>query len=289
MPETGTAPIVNQKRWKRIVASWIACQCAEEGTPAYEANTWAVDLVLRWARKKPERLWSFILSVIDRDVSDGVMRMMASSLLEDLLAEWGPYYIDNVEELAMRHNRFKAALDCVQRQDIAQDVWSRLRVLVEKKGIPKRIPVARIEDYYTEYIGSCDSGHKQFWGQVCSSLGGEAYDADKWESQRRWYTIMHIFDAATGKHIETKNWFAGLSADGEDLVIKRARAKLQDYIQGLGEVVYEDIAVSLFHVEIDNDVFGLVDASKREWLGDLVLMLPEGLAFSSPWDGNYDV
>jgi uncharacterized cupin superfamily protein len=49
---------------------------------------------------------------------------------------------------------------------------------------------------------------------------------------------------------------------------------------------YDDIAIRLFHVEVDGIVFGLVDETDED--GGYVEFKPGDLAFTEPWDGSYD-
>jgi hypothetical protein len=62
-------------------------------------------------------------------------------------------------------------------------------------------------------------------------------------------------------------------------------------VAALGAVEYADIEICLFRVEIDGQVFGLVDVSRPEEgpaFAERVAMEPGNLLFRAPWDGSYD-
>src|SRR3954469_6718157 len=70
-----------------------------------------------------------------------------------------------------------------------------------------------------------------------------------------------------------------------------ASARPDEMVAALGPVEYADIEIELFRVEIDGGVFGLVDVSRPQdgpAFAERVLLVPTGLLFRPPWDGNYD-
>jgi len=82
---------------------------------------------------------------------------------------------------------------------------------------PEIIPIKREEDYHTHYIGKTQDG-KQFLGYVTFAFsGGHIPDVD-WESKRREYVLIYIFDL-NGNYIETIHRFAGTTQElkGVDL------------------------------------------------------------------------
>ncbi len=126
----------------------------------------------------------------------------------------------------------------------------------------------------------------QFLGCVVATLPEGKLPAD-WRAVKRWYAVLHRFNSS-GKHVGTDHFFAGVTADGEDLVIARARQELQRFISALSRVRYENIAVYLFTVTIDGTEFGLVEASEPEEEYEAIELVPNDLAFFAPWDGTYD-
>jgi ClpX C4-type zinc finger len=116
------------RRFQKFVDAWITAEGIDEDAPEYDSNNWAIQLALKWSyRNKPEQLWSLIVAIFDRDINEEVITMVGCSPLEDLLANWGPEYIDRVEELAAKDERFLRSLRCVWGwTSMSRSVWARL-------------------------------------------------------------------------------------------------------------------------------------------------------------------
>jgi formate hydrogenlyase regulatory protein HycA len=142
-------------------------------------------------------------------------------------------------------------------------------------------------------MGAYSSGDEDnmFWGRVVAipSLAPEPRPAG-WYPEKRWYAVLHRFDG-WGHHLGTDHWFAGMSAPaGEDRILDRASAKLDEMVAALEDVVYGDIEIRLFRVEIDGHAFGMMDASQPGQgpaFAEQVAMEPGNLLFRFPWDGRY--
>lgn len=155
-------------------------------------------------------------------------------------------------------------------------------------NIPELIPVNHDEEDfgYARFIGTFGDG-KQFWGRVAAQFEMPSENDDSaWEKRKRWYGILHTFDA-NGKHLDTKCKFTGTTADGEVEACDRGLKFMQSELKKLEPLKYGDIKIALFKVEIDGFIFGLVDSSDHDW-GDTATMEPGDLVFYPPWDGNYD-
>jgi hypothetical protein len=149
--------------------------------------------------------------------------------------------------------------------------------------IPAKIPIMREEGYVTDRIGRYEGG--QFMGFVTATLPIPL--PEDWQQHKRWYAVLHRFDE-DGNHVRTDAWYAGVTADGEDEVIERARERLDRMIESLADHEFCDVEVGLFSVKIDGQTFGLIDASVPEEGYESVHLLPNDLAFFEPWDGSYD-
>lgn len=147
--------------------------------------------------------------------------------------------------------------------------------------VPRHIKIAREEDYYTHHLGRCADG-RQFMGFVTATI---ARPPHAHAGQKRWYAVLHTFDR-DGHHLDSAAWFAGTTAEGEEVAVERARAQLAQYIGELGAFAHGDISVDLFSVQIDGHTFGLVDASHTG--RDAIYLVPNDFAFSAPWDGAYE-
>lgn len=140
--------------------------------------------------------------------------------------------------------------------------------------LPEVIPINRIEDYHSHYMGTYGDGN-QFWARILNMNFSEPVV----------YVVLHKFDCE-GDHLGTDHKLIKVEANEEDL-LERARIVRGKLIERLGHVEYGDIAIKLFRIKIDGHVFGLIDSSSEEW-GDLVTMEPGDLGFHPPWNGDYD-
>jgi len=151
-------------------------------------------------------------------------------------------------------------------------------------AIPDRVPIVHEPGYRTDTIGSYDEG--QFFGSVTATLEDGTGNRSDWPRFKRWYAVLHRFDA-DGAHSGSQIWFAGTSED-ERASIDRAEKRLGEWLEDLPGRTFGDIAIKLFHVEVDGHVFGLVDHSEHYEGKDHAEFLPDTLGFDPPWDGFYD-
>jgi formate hydrogenlyase regulatory protein HycA len=115
-------------------------------------------------------------------------------------------------------------------------------------------------------------------------VAGFASGKTPWEGRKRWYAVLHTFDAR-GNHLATEARFAGTTADGESEAIERARGMGEELLATLGEYRLCNVRIKLFCVQIDGIRFGLVDTSydrKRS-----ITLYPNDLYFTPPWNGLY--
>lgn len=145
---------------------------------------------------------------------------------------------------------------------------------------PEKIPIERIEDYHTHYLGKAEQA-LQFWGYVTFlwKVLPKDFDGD-WKDNRHEYAVLHLFDTE-GNYLETRHWHGGTTNQVADSTLD---SKLKNMISELGEVVYCDIEVKLFQIEMDGEVFGLVP---EDQYGFIELQPNSTIAFSAPWDGSY--
>jgi hypothetical protein len=107
--------------------------------------------------------------------------------------------------------------------------------------------------------------------------------AGDWAKHKRWYAVLHLFEP-NGRHIQTKHWFSGTTADGEDTVCSNAKSELKRMIAEFGDVEFKDVAVRLFEIEIEGRRFGLIADEER----GTVSLEPNDFLFRAPWNGEYD-
>jgi hypothetical protein len=133
------APPRQLKRWvpsimddtelDEIVKAWITGENAENKSPEYERNWWAIERVQDWSLERDtEQLWRFILAAYHRkEMSPKAGAVFAAGPIEDLLAFDGPRFIERVEELARKDPKFNWLLGGVWRSSMTEDVWHRLQ------------------------------------------------------------------------------------------------------------------------------------------------------------------
>ncbi len=71
-------------------------------------------------------LWTFILAAYPKEMPVRVKAVFAAGPIEDLLAHFGPEYIDRVEALARRDPKFNDFLGGVWQNAMTDEVWERV-------------------------------------------------------------------------------------------------------------------------------------------------------------------
>lgn len=147
--------------------------------------------------------------------------------------------------------------------------------------IPDKIPILRMEDDHTHYLGACADG-RLFWGYETFAFTKPPHELtpDNWQQYRKEYAILHTFDMH-GNFLNSEFWVAGLTSEIEPQSVTE---KLEKMIAGLGSIAYRDIEVCLFNTVIDNITFGLM---YNEEIGSVDLQPGAMISFQEPWDGEY--
>jgi hypothetical protein len=97
-------------------------------TPIHDENWWALERLLNWKHdNEPELLWRFILAVHEKDTSEELAGHLAAGPVEDLMSEFGEAYIERIEDLARRDERFKRMLSCTWQDAMSDDLWTRFQ------------------------------------------------------------------------------------------------------------------------------------------------------------------
>ena len=145
--------------------------------------------------------------------------------------------------------------------------------------ITEKIPIQRIEDYHTHFVGKTEDG-RQFFGYETFVFPNGVPTSD-WEKHRKEYVVLYIFDQE-GNHLKTDHWYAGTTSETDETVI---RERLEQMIRELGQTTFSDIEVKPFQTIIDGIVFGLVPNEEEETVD---LEPSSTISFHEPWDGEYD-
>lgn len=111
----------------KLVKDWIALQYAEAGSQTHKDNFWAFTTLSDWCEEAPDLCWEAVGEIRRTDGSDKILANLASGPLEDLLVQHGPQYIDAIEKLASHDEQFRKLLGAVWQNNIADDVWVRLK------------------------------------------------------------------------------------------------------------------------------------------------------------------
>jgi hypothetical protein len=111
----------------KIVEAWIAMHHAEPDSQTYNDNFWAFTALWDLCRTSPDRCWDVIGKIRQSDSSDSILANLAAGPLEDLLVQHGHRFIDAVEVLAREDDKFRKLLGALWQNDIADDVWARIK------------------------------------------------------------------------------------------------------------------------------------------------------------------
>jgi hypothetical protein len=74
----------------------------------------------------PEVAWPAILQILEQELTEEQIAVLAAGPLEDLLALHGPEFIDRAESEAARNPRFNHLLGGVWRSRMLQEIWERV-------------------------------------------------------------------------------------------------------------------------------------------------------------------
>jgi hypothetical protein len=174
----------------------------------------------------------------------------------------------------------ETALEALRQQE-ASFVWPAHNIETKgakprSKQIPKRIPIALQEPM--DLIGTYVDG--QFWGHVVD----EEKPCTSKDFEDNIYSMVHLFDK-NGKFIQTK--FEKTPKSSEN-AFEIACNTLDQMLSQLPKAKFQKIAIDLFEDEVDGMQIGLLDDSDDEDEEVKAVLIPEGLVFFPPWDGNFD-
>jgi hypothetical protein len=147
--------------------------------------------------------------------------------------------------------------------------------------IPDKLPIMRIEDDHTHYLGKFGDG-QLFWGYLTFAFTksySEIEQGDDWKKFRKEYALLHKFDNE-GNYLETKYW-SGLATEVDGQVLED---KLQKMVNQLGDIDFQDIEIGLFQTQLDNIIFGLIIDEENATIN---LQPSSTISFQEPWDGEY--
>lgn len=113
--------------------------------------------------------------------------------------------------------------------------------------LPDKLPIARMEDYHTHYLGRVDDG-RLFWGYqtfVFTKPYSDIEKGDEWKKYRNDYALVHTFDRE-GNYLATKHC-SGLAIDTNDGELEE---QLEKMVAELGNVDFQDIEIKIFQTQL---------------------------------------
>lgn len=125
--------VINDKSYseKSFINAWIKLQkIDDQDSSAAKFLMWSGVVFLDLADKCPEKCWELILMVLEQTDDDDVLGMLASSPIEEMLANHPKKAIIWVEDEAKINPKFKAVLSGVWKNAIPDEEWERLQTLV---------------------------------------------------------------------------------------------------------------------------------------------------------------
>ncbi|AVP99727.1 hypothetical protein C7S18_22245 [Ahniella affigens] len=113
-----------------LIAAWADAYIRESAKDRDRTKTsddwWAVaDLMLPKTLDNAENAWQVIHAVLARKPSDRVISVLAAGPLEDLIAAFGPEFIDRIEQAAKQDPAFRHLLGGVWKRS-TDAVWARI-------------------------------------------------------------------------------------------------------------------------------------------------------------------
>jgi formate hydrogenlyase regulatory protein HycA len=147
--------------------------------------------------------------------------------------------------------------------------------------IPDKLPIMRMEDYHTHYLGQTANG-RLFWAYETFAFikpHSEIIGED-WQKFRNEYAVLHTFDN-DGNYLSTKHVLAGSVAETKGFPLDHY---LKTMVNELGDITYKDIEIKLFQTTIDGITFGLIVDKETEMIN---LQPSSTISFQEPWDGEY--
>jgi hypothetical protein len=73
-----------------------------------------------------EAVWQAVLRIMQRELSEEQISLLAAGPVEDLLALYGGQFIDRIEAEAQRSSAFAHVLGGVWQRDIPLEIWQRV-------------------------------------------------------------------------------------------------------------------------------------------------------------------
>ena len=74
----------------------------------------------------PEAVWQAVLRIMQRELTEEQISLLAAGPVEDLLVHYGAQFIDRIEAEAQRSQAFAHVLGGVWQSDTPLEIWQRV-------------------------------------------------------------------------------------------------------------------------------------------------------------------
>ncbi len=101
----------------------VAGLCVGLVMPFFRSTEQLTDM----CEEDPESAWNVIHEIIISDQSDKILASVGAGPFEDLMAKHGAQFISRVELCARLDKAFRRMLGTVWKNQMADDVWDRIR------------------------------------------------------------------------------------------------------------------------------------------------------------------
>jgi formate hydrogenlyase regulatory protein HycA len=145
-----------------------------------------------------------------------------------------------------------------------------------KSKFPKLIPIKRMQDYHTHYLGKIDDG-RLFFGSETFAYTETNFKTRNLED-RIDFAVLYLFDKKGD--FQEAIYFMATSQTEKNLL----SIKLDELVNSLGKIKFCDIKVKPFETIIEGIKFGLIIDGETE---SIDLEPSSTISFSEPWDGEY--
>lgn len=122
------------ERDEDLARAYVAALQTEFRSEQWRALRWAYKRVDYLTRYLPHKAWRVILLIWSLDQSIKTMQILSAGEIENLLARNGMETIALVESEARRNPSFAKLLGGVWQNRIADEVWSRLQAVSDRRG-----------------------------------------------------------------------------------------------------------------------------------------------------------
>ena len=119
----------------RIAKEWIYEIGADNSAEGEIIESKADDIFFMSSFKRPGLCWKLIKAVVEETDDFNVLASLAAGPLEELLAQHGAEYIEEVEKYSANNSKLMTALTGVYRNAMTDDVWARVKALQETAPI----------------------------------------------------------------------------------------------------------------------------------------------------------